>query len=66
MGIVFIMFAELWVTFFQTYAELCVKIFNRNCTSPFKIRLRLIGMATSFLYILMTLLKFISFLKAFR
>ena len=39
MGIVFIMFAELWVTFFQTCAELWVQYFNQNGTSSSKIRL---------------------------
>ena len=39
MGIVFIMFAELWVTSFQTCAELLVQYFNQNGTSSSKIRL---------------------------
>ena len=39
MGIVFIMFAELWVTFFQTCAELWVLCCNQNGKSSSKIRL---------------------------
>ena len=39
MGIIFIMFAELWVIFFQTCAELWVQIFNQNGTSSFNMRL---------------------------
>ena len=34
MGIVFVMFAELWVTFFQTCAELWVKIFEAKWHVP--------------------------------
>ena len=39
MGHIFIPFAELWVTFFQTCAELWVKILNKNDTSPSKTRI---------------------------
>ena len=38
-GIVFVMFAELWVTFFRHVRNYGAKFFNQNGTSPFKIRL---------------------------
>ena len=37
----FHLLAKVWVTFFQTFAELWVQIFNQNGTSPSKIRLSL-------------------------
>ena len=41
MGIVFVMFAELWVTFFRHVQNYGSKFFNQNGTSPSKIRLSL-------------------------
>ena len=37
MDMVFMMFAELWVTFFQARAELWVQLLNQNGTSPLEV-----------------------------
>ena len=39
MGIIFIIFAELWHAFFQIFAELWVPNLSHNVTSPYNIRL---------------------------